>query len=603
MFSDFTERYRNHFSKEKNIFVELLEKDNFKNLAIRLLENYDEIENKVNVVNKHKCVYRKLFKQYKKKLKIHKNTKMLQCDKAKINDKTPMGKVMLMTKIDELKTKFKDTPLEDKIELLAKYKNNFYEFEKEYNKLLPYDCELLLDNIKHNISPYYIDFYTSFIPIIIQKELENKKQKMVCYWKDYNNGYYSINSKIPIKRNVSINKHKHVKLYEINEPIRPGTGKTPVSKINIQNIELDKYRRIIARMELILDQSFDINLKPFNIQIFESTHNKTINWYDRIIVNKNKDYSNELMYKYVGPLEVNTGYTIVGFGSRENKITIYRSEELDKVLIHEFMHLMYIDAGLVNDPKLIKIFKRHLKYDKFCSEYSKYNYCDADICVDTCTYSDKYNDGSILRLNEAYADFCADLINSFLYAVELKDNFDDAMNLYCKFLVKEINFALFQAAKILMYFDFDSYHDIFKNSYNSNKTEILLTDTLGVNTRFYERKNNKLIKQSTCLFSYFILKVVLLLNIDKIYDGLEKNNNLFRFLSTENNNNAKIVKNIIKEHLLDINNFVDVYMEIITFFKIKFVNEISTVEEANEYKNTIDDTLMETMRRSLIELK
>jgi len=73
--------------------------------------------------------------------------------------------------------------------------------------------------------------------------------------------------------------------------------------------------------------------------------------------------------------------------------------------------------------------------------------------------------------------------------------------------------------------------------------------------------------------------------------------------STENNNNAKIVKNIIKEHLLDINNFVDVYMEIITFFKIKFVNEISTVEEANEYKNTIDDTLMETMRRSLIELK
>ena len=44
-------------------------------------------------------------------------------------------------------------------------------------------------------------------------------------------------------------------------------------------------------------------------------------------------------------------------------------------------------------------------------------------------------------------------------------------------------------------------------------------------------------------------------------------------------------------------------MEIITFFKIKFVNEISTVEEANEYKNTIDDTLMETMRRSLIELK
>ena len=401
-----------------------------------------------------------------------------------------------------------------------------------------------------------------------------------------------------------LTKKTYIKVYDVNKQIKPGTRNEIGSKIKIPNIEeLTKYRRTIARMELILDQKFDINNKPFNIQIFESTHNKTINWHERVIVNKNKDYSNELMYKYVGPLEVNTGYTIVGFGSRENKITIYRAEELDKVLIHELMHLMYVDTGLVNDLKLIRIFKRHLKYDKFCSEYSKFNYCDIDTCDDTCSYSDKYNDSSILRLNEGYADFCADLINSFLYAVELEDNFDDAMKLYCDFLVKEINFALFQAAKILIYFDFDSYHDIFKNSYSSKRTDILLIDTLGINSTFHERKNNKLIKQSTCVFSYFILKVVLLLNIDKIFDGLEYNKNLFRFLSTENKSNAKIVKNIIKTSLLDINNFVDLYMEIINFFKSDFVKEVSTVEDANKYKNTIDDTLMETMRRSLIELK
>ena len=177
MFSDFTQRYSSHFCEENNEFLRLLEKNNFKNLAIRLRENYRQIKQKVNVVHEHKHMYNRIFKQYKEKLKKHQNTKMLQCNKSEMNEKTSMGKVMLMAKIDELKDKFKDTQLQEKIELLAKYKNNFYEFEKEYNKLLPYDCELLLDNIKHNISPHYTDFYTSFIPLIIHKELENKNKK------------------------------------------------------------------------------------------------------------------------------------------------------------------------------------------------------------------------------------------------------------------------------------------------------------------------------------------------------------------------------------------------------------------------------------------
>lgn len=691
-FSDFTVRYINNFYSHKgNKFAKLLCRDKYSNLKIDMYGICEYLHILVDQsVSDYlpKQMLKGMTKQYIKDLKNNTNITIAECEKGQISQ-TVVGKIIMMSKMNQIQEAFADTPLSHKLKTLYDNRTNFSQFEKEYENLLPYDRDQLLNYIKTDILPCYHDFYTSFVPLRIHRELETKKIKMLCHYQKLdNNNYFSVNIKIPENNNVSFHRggrFKHTVTFGKKDVILEGGFETapkfPPREVQYYNKKYydKKYHRLISRISLIISQAqltVDKNIKgitlnkPFNIHIFESKYNKIINWHDRIIANRknNSKYvlspeDQQMLHKFVGSLEINTGYSIIGPTS-VNKIVIYRKEELDKILLHEFIHILRIDAG-ISDPRLVCIFKRHLKYDKFCNEYESCNYyedydssnpsceyhnkhkkCEKrnkyDQCIkNKCSYSDSHNEDSILRLTEGYTDFCADLINVFLYAVEIgaeeNMNFREILDLYVDLLSIEINFALFQAAKLLLYFNFDSYNDLYKHAYickkNTGKvykTTIKNSINAYLGKRYFEdtsfdergqgRKNNSTIRQTTCLFSYFIIRAILLLNMNTIFDELYKLNKkpktFFDFLSTNNTHKAHIIKNIIAKSLISKpdNKFasdrvIDLYMEIIKHIKIsKYdidddLSDYERLENVNDNEFSIDDTLAETMRRSIFEFK
>ena len=141
-----------------------------------------------------------------------------------------------------------------------------------------------------------------------------------------------------------------------------------------------------------------------------------IDFYNVIIFfgNKKKYLFNER--KIITPMNINSGATII-----ENYATVWRKEELEKVLIHELLHYIGIDHKLfINDnDKINKLF--NVTKNKINESY---NETLAGI-INMCWKSQKHN----IDINE-------------LYLLELK-------------------FLLFQTAKIIKYFDGKCADDLF----------------------------------------------------------------------------------------------------------------------------------------------
>jgi hypothetical protein len=144
-----------------------------------------------------------------------------------------------------------------------------------------------------------------------------------------------------------------------------------------------------------------------------------------------------------------------GFTSHNYKICIYRKEELNKVLVHELIHYLELDLDEVEFPDF-------------------YNYFNLE----------KSND---IKLNEAYTEILALVFNSIIISKSLTE---------CKKILNiELKFSLYQVGKILNLYEFMNAHDFFKPNTNDNR-----------------------FKQTTSVFSYFIIKTILLFNIDTFLD-------------------------------------------------------------------------------------
>jgi hypothetical protein len=147
----------------------------------------------------------------------------------------------------------------------------------------------------------------------------------------------------------------------------------------------------------------------------------------------------------------------------ENNIVIFRKEEWFKVLIHETFHSFSLDfsgyLGLnVLNAKLKTIFN-------IDSEFNAY---------------------------ESYSEFWAELLNvlfiSFIFNKN-KESFNEYWQSVSVILFYEIQFSLMQCVKVLNFMKLN-YTDLFTN------------------------RGKKLYKEKTNVFSYHILKTILLFNID-----------------------------------------------------------------------------------------
>jgi len=187
--------------------------------------------------------------------------------------------------------------------------------------------------------------------------------------------------------------------------------------------------------------------------------------------------------------------------SQKGEIIIYRREEWFKVFIHETFHALGLDFSAFPT--------NHLNY-KIKSIFPI---------------------ESEMNLFEAYSEFWATILNCLFCAYEL---LDDKLNekdflLYSDFFFQfERIFALFQSNKIL-YFMGMSYENLYK------------TEEVSFVARKY------LYKEETNVFSYYIIKNVLLYNYPLFLEWCDKNNiNMLRFDKYDNNLNKFF--EFIKKH-------------------------------------------------------
>ena len=156
-------------------------------------------------------------------------------------------------------------------------------------------------------------------------------------------------------------------------------------------------------------------------------------------------------YDYYKPLEI-LGPREINSGASlmGQKLFVFRVEELNKVLVHELVHYLALDLHEVS----------------------------------FANFSDYFNISSNNKviLNEAYTEIMGLLINTCIYT----DKFSSVKEI----LNKELKYSMYQSAKILTIFNFE----------NANQ--------------FFKRCDCENFKQNTDIFSYFIVKTAILMDLD-----------------------------------------------------------------------------------------
>lgn len=161
------------------------------------------------------------------------------------------------------------------------------------------------------------------------------------------------------------------------------------------------------------------------------------------------------------PININSGSCMRGV-----YVNIWREEELEKVLFHELQHFYSCDFHVNN--------KNYTEINKFIKSY--FHIFEDD------------------KSNESINEMMAILLHMIYQSEKLNMEIDMIYSY-------EMFFTMFQIAKIIRFFDGNSYAELFKSN-----------------------KNHIKIKQTTSVVSYFIIKGILLFNINSTLDFLNKVN-------------------------------------------------------------------------------
>jgi hypothetical protein len=240
---------------------------------------------------------------------------------------------------------------------------------------------------------------------------------------------------------------------------------------------------IVTIMHEINKSIIKTNVDKLNLNIFLGKQRKEIT-------------SNNILT----PININSGSCLRGVF-----VNIWREEELEKVLFHELQHFYSCDFHTFN--------KNYDKIHSFVRE-------QFDIIGDD-------------KSNESINEMMAILLHSIYQSERLHMEIDMIYSY-------EIFFSLFQIAKIIRFFNGNSYDELFK----SNKKHIK-------------------IKQTTSVVSYYIIKGILLFNINSTMDFIEKVN-----LKVDDNKillYKEYLEQILnkKEDIREIvNKFIEIYKEL-----------------------------------------
>ena len=187
----------------------------------------------------------------------------------------------------------------------------------------------------------------------------------------------------------------------------------------------------------------------------------------------------------LGPNNCNTAVTTACDNNGE--ILIYREEECIKVLIHEIFH-------------------------NFCLDMNGFNYNSLKNNI-----VNLFEIKSDMEISETYSEFWATIINCLLSSYYMLDDPCDRESflLYSEFCLEfEKSFSIYQTIKILDFMGL-TYNEIISNTEDNKSLKSVL----------YREKTN--------VFTYYVLKLVLLCNYDLFLKWCQQNNSiLLKFRKT-----------------------------------------------------------------------
>ena len=235
--------------------------------------------------------------------------------------------------------------------------------------------------------------------------------------------------------------------------------------INSIDINLTIYEPIKVLFKKDIDDNIDDNIDNIILiisKLVNLCNNKSINQLDITIflMSDKKEITNDT--SIIGDGDVNSGCSIVN--NINNKIYIWRKEEVNKVLIHELIHSLDLDP-ITN-----------YNYDFFLTKFS---YCPKEI-----------------NLFESYVEFWATLINILFVMAKNKSEFSS----FETFIENEIEFGYKQSSKLLIYNDIYNFKDFYSTNHNITSC------------KFKEESN---------VFMYYLGKLLLLINYREVLNLCE----------------------------------------------------------------------------------
>jgi hypothetical protein len=207
------------------------------------------------------------------------------------------------------------------------------------------------------------------------------------------------------------------------------------------------YENLLLKRIITLLNYYNYN-KPTEISIITNNINRKLN------TQRSNNISKDLEYmKKKSIANISSGVT-----TSNGKLVISRIEELPKLLVHELIHLIGLDGNLFDLNNI------HIRN----SIDNISNYYITNFCV-------KKNIRSVAI--ESYTESLSNILNCMFFSFEIKNgNF----NVFIETLELERQYSIYQTAKLLYFFNFNSFDEFFnqcQHNINSNK-RVFFTDTL-----------------------------------------------------------------------------------------------------------------------------
>jgi hypothetical protein len=240
----------------------------------------------------------------------------------------------------------------------------------------------------------------------------------------------------------------------------------------------------------------------------------------------------------------------------------------------------------------------------------------------SCNSDQKINENSVLRLSEGYTDTIADILNTLFISIDQARkyhwNLDQILNKHAELLKAEISFAVFQVAKLLLFFNFNGYRDLFRSA-KRNGQRVTVKESFnrylekqGISPPFKDTgmpggSKNKwtILLESTSVFSYFLIRLILLLSLNQLSEQFEEiykpsssiDDNLIEFWNIKGK--EQIVRNIIAKNIMLPCTMVDLTMTLIRH--LSPVRIYPSVPDDLDIINVevYPQELLDTLRRSL----